>query len=80
MGRHGHPSVSQPQACCPLTQEGPVTATAGSAPSFPGRSTVEPVALWLEMMIREGKLARMRRGWREVGLEEPWFHFGRAWI
>lgn len=75
----GHPSVSQPQACCPLIQEGPVTAKEGSAPPCLGRTTVEPVALWLEMMIKDGKLVWMRRGLEvREGLEESWFHYGRA--
>lgn len=40
---------------------------------------MEPVALWLEMMIKDGKLVWMRRGLEvREGLEEPWFHYGRA--
>lgn len=75
----GHPSVSQPQACCPLIQEGPGTTKEGSAPSCLGRTTVEPVALWLEMMIKDGKSVWMRRGLEgREGFGEPWFHYGRA--
>lgn len=48
------PSVSQPEAAV-LTQEGPVTTKEGSAPSSPGRATVEPEALWLEMTIKDRK-------------------------
>lgn len=54
-------------------------AKEGSAPSSPGRTTVEPVALWLEMMIKDRKLVWMRRGWREVRAKEPWFYYGRGW-
>lgn len=63
----GHPSVSRPHACCPLIQKGPVEAKEDSAPSFPGRTAVEPVALWLKVMIKDGKLVWMSRGCGEGG-------------
>lgn len=50
--------------------------TGGLAPSFPGGSTVELVALWLEMMTKDGKLIWMRRGWRKGG---PWGALAPLW-
>lgn len=38
-------------------------AKEGSVPSFPGRTTVEPVALWLEMMIKDKSWS----GWGGAG-------------
>lgn len=59
---HGSP-VCLPTTCLLSSDSGgPVKAKEGSAPSFPGGATVEPEALWLEMMIKDGKLVWMRRG------------------